>query len=280
MAPQPRPAEAGRFRLDSVSLAATKEVAVAFLSCGYLDVSVHRVSPVRLCIQRTVIQGSRDRCLFDSFPRLFAVFHALHRLLTPRHPPYALSRLTTMISGSPSAYATSHKGTGHGRSQKQRSSQIAPKPNNLILTRWETTSRRRRSRRHREITRCHSKYCQVVKEPPVTPKGNTGLPRAKRTVRRPRSGHASRCLELRQATQTQNTPPCPMKRTTGDDRVGTGNRWSSTRERRPSGYVKYRLFLNTLWTFLIRRMDRKVSQSGHRRFADVTRPPGRHNVVG
>jgi hypothetical protein len=38
--------------------------------------------------------------LFDSFPRLFAAFHALHRLLTPRHPPHALCRLTTMISGS------------------------------------------------------------------------------------------------------------------------------------------------------------------------------------
>jgi hypothetical protein len=35
--------------------------------------------------------------LFDSFPGLFAAFHALHRLLAPRHPPHALSNLTTMI---------------------------------------------------------------------------------------------------------------------------------------------------------------------------------------
>ena len=40
---------------------------------------------------------SRDQCLFDSFPRLFAVFHALHSLLAPRHPPHALSSLTTLI---------------------------------------------------------------------------------------------------------------------------------------------------------------------------------------
>ena len=38
--------------------------------------------------------------MFDSFPGLFAAFHALHRLLTPRHPPHALCRLTKLISGS------------------------------------------------------------------------------------------------------------------------------------------------------------------------------------
>ena len=68
-----------------------REVAVAFLSCGYLDVSVHHVRPVHLCIQCTVIQGSRDQRSFDSSPKLFAAFHALHRLLTPRHPPHALT---------------------------------------------------------------------------------------------------------------------------------------------------------------------------------------------
>ena len=86
---------------DSFSLAATREVAFAFSSCGYLDVSVPHVRPVCLCIQHTVIQGSWDQRLFDSFPRLFAAFHALHRLLAPRHPPHALSSLTTIVSGSP-----------------------------------------------------------------------------------------------------------------------------------------------------------------------------------
>jgi hypothetical protein len=38
--------------------------------------------------------------LFDSYPELFAVFHARHRLLTPRHPPCALSSLTTNIQNS------------------------------------------------------------------------------------------------------------------------------------------------------------------------------------
>jgi hypothetical protein len=100
MAPRPRKAEALQFRLSSFSLAATGEVAVAFLSCGYLDVSVDRVGLVHLWIGCTIIRESRDQRLLDGFPELFAAFHALHRLLAPRHPPHALSSLTTMIIGS------------------------------------------------------------------------------------------------------------------------------------------------------------------------------------
>ena len=81
----------------SCSLAATREVEFSFSSCGYLDVSVLHVRPACLCIQHTVIQESRDQRSFDSFPRLFAVFHALHRLLAPRHPPHALTCLATLI---------------------------------------------------------------------------------------------------------------------------------------------------------------------------------------
>ncbi len=39
------------------------------------------------------IPGSKDVC---SSPRLIAAGHVLHRLLVPRHPPYALSSLTTI----------------------------------------------------------------------------------------------------------------------------------------------------------------------------------------
>jgi hypothetical protein len=38
--------------------------------------------------------------LFVNSPKLFADFHALRRLLMPRHPPYALSNLTTEILNS------------------------------------------------------------------------------------------------------------------------------------------------------------------------------------
>ena len=86
-------------RTVPVSLAATQGIAVAFFSSGYLDVSVLRVRPTCLCIQHAVIQESWDQRSFDNSPRLFAAFHALHRLLTPRHPPYALTCLTTKIHG-------------------------------------------------------------------------------------------------------------------------------------------------------------------------------------
>ena len=41
------------------------------------------------------IRKSRDQSLLSGFPELIAASHVLHRLLVPRHPPYALSSLTT-----------------------------------------------------------------------------------------------------------------------------------------------------------------------------------------
>ena len=88
----------------SISLAATLEIDVSFSSSGYLDVSVHRVPSVNLWIQLTVTEvssagfphsdicGSRDIC---SSPQLFAAYHVFLRLLVPRHPPCALSCLTS-----------------------------------------------------------------------------------------------------------------------------------------------------------------------------------------
>ena len=37
--------------------------------------------------------GISGSTLDDSSPKLIAAIHALHRLLAPRHPPYALSSL-------------------------------------------------------------------------------------------------------------------------------------------------------------------------------------------
>jgi hypothetical protein len=61
----------------------------------------------RLCIQRAVtwfyqvrfpdseISGSKPVC---GSPKLIAADHVLHRLLAPRHPPYALSSLTIKLT--------------------------------------------------------------------------------------------------------------------------------------------------------------------------------------
>ena len=100
--PQPRGARTTVWAL-SISLAATLEIDVSFSSSGYLDVSVHRVPFLTLCIGVRItevcsarfphsdISGSMDIC---SSPKLFAAYHVFHRLLVPRHPPCALSSLT------------------------------------------------------------------------------------------------------------------------------------------------------------------------------------------
>ena len=87
----------------SISLAATLEITVVFSSSGYLDVSVHRVPFHTLWIgvwihevfscgfPHSDISGSMDIC---SSPKLFAAYHVFHRLLVPRHPPYALISIT------------------------------------------------------------------------------------------------------------------------------------------------------------------------------------------
>ena len=96
-----------------VSLAATPGIDVSFSSSGYLDVSVHRVPLLTLCIgvrilevcssgfPHSEISGSKDIC---SSPKLFAAYHVFHRLLVPRHPPCALSSLTSCISAAGTAF--------------------------------------------------------------------------------------------------------------------------------------------------------------------------------
>src|SRR6266540_1726062 len=42
----------------------------------------------------------------DSSPRPIAASHVLHRLLVPRHPPYALSNLTTKMLASTVQFST------------------------------------------------------------------------------------------------------------------------------------------------------------------------------
>ena len=76
---------------------------VVFFSSGYLDVSVHQVPDVWLCIHHTTTEVcsarfphseiSGSKCICHS-PKLFAAYHVFHRLLVPRHPPYALTCLT------------------------------------------------------------------------------------------------------------------------------------------------------------------------------------------
>ena len=102
MRSEPRNARISVWALP-VSLAATPGIDFSFFSSGYLDVSVHRVPSVKLCIHLTVpgVRPGRfphsDICglsLICSSPQLFAAYRVFRRLLVPRHPPCALSFLT------------------------------------------------------------------------------------------------------------------------------------------------------------------------------------------
>ena len=93
-----------RFGLFRVRSPLLTESHVVFSSSGYLDVSVHRVPFHSLWIGLWILEvfssrfphsdisGSQDIC---SSPKLFAAYHVFHRLLVPRHPPYALISITT-----------------------------------------------------------------------------------------------------------------------------------------------------------------------------------------
>src|SRR5712675_1265035 len=51
---------------------------------------------IRLGMPGCPIRRSPDQSLLGGSPKLIAASHVLHRLLAPRHPPCALSSLTTM----------------------------------------------------------------------------------------------------------------------------------------------------------------------------------------
>ena len=90
----------GLFRFRSPLLSKSH---VVFSSSGYLDVSVHRVPFIQLCIYCMMTEvfsagfPHSDICgsgLICSSPQLFAAYHVFRRLSVPRHPPCALSCLT------------------------------------------------------------------------------------------------------------------------------------------------------------------------------------------
>ena len=97
--------QASWFGLCSVSLAATQEIAFAFSSSRYLDVSVPWVclpypmysdkDTIPLRMVGFPIRKSSDQSLLTP-PKHIGVSPVLHRLLVSRHPPCALSNLTKL----------------------------------------------------------------------------------------------------------------------------------------------------------------------------------------
>ena len=90
-----------------ISLAATFGISVIYFPSGTEMVHFPELAHTGLYIQPAVtgvhpagfphsdIPGSKPAC---GSPRLFAACHVLHRLLAPRHPPYALSSLIIKLT--------------------------------------------------------------------------------------------------------------------------------------------------------------------------------------
>jgi hypothetical protein len=90
-----------------ISLAATFGISVIYFPAGTEMVHFPALAHTSLCIQPAVtgvhpagfphsdIPGSKPAC---GSPRLIAACHVLHRLLAPRHPPYALSSLIIKLT--------------------------------------------------------------------------------------------------------------------------------------------------------------------------------------
>ena len=102
-----------------ISLAATFGISVISFPPGTEMVHFPGLAHTHLCIQWAVtrvhlagflhsdIPGSKPAC---GSPRLIAACHVLHRLLAPRHPPYALSsliiKLTQLVDLDPGIHGT------------------------------------------------------------------------------------------------------------------------------------------------------------------------------
>jgi hypothetical protein len=153
---------------------------------------------MHLWIQCMVIRVSRDQSSFDSSPELIAVFHALHRLLAPRHPPHALSSLTALIPPS-----IGHSGgftpTGSPDKDQDCIPLLLSKSNDPISqsirahaeTQKKLTADSSRHRQSRSCD-CNSYLNRIVKEPIIPATGQElphvlerGTARARKTIRVP-----------------------------------------------------------------------------------------------
>jgi hypothetical protein len=104
----------------------------------------------RLWIQRAVsrvhrdgfphsdIPGSKRAC---HFPRLIAACHVLHRLLAPRHPPYALRSLTIKLTQLVSFASQRSKKPSRGRRNRSREPELRSGLDKFAL--FPPSSRRR-----------------------------------------------------------------------------------------------------------------------------------------
>src|SRR6266480_2633583 len=76
-----------------------------------------------------------DHSSVDSSPRPIAASHVLHRLLVPRHPPTALSNLTTKMLASTVQFSTNTP-TPHTRHHQTTQHPISEIVEHGLVTAW------------------------------------------------------------------------------------------------------------------------------------------------
>src|SRR5256714_5993256 len=113
-----------RFSLNPLSLATTHGITCCFLLLRVLRCFTSPRSPLHpmnsdagdttQLVSGFPIRTPWDHSLVDSSPRPIAASHVLHRLLVPRHPPFALSNLTTKMLASTIQFSTNTQ-TPHTR---------------------------------------------------------------------------------------------------------------------------------------------------------------------
>ena len=84
------------------------------------------------------IRTSSDHSSVDSSPRLIAASYVLHRLLMPRHPPYALNNLLQRCS-HPLCSSQTPTRTPKPTYEHQRNPEVADVPAALVLEPSPTT---------------------------------------------------------------------------------------------------------------------------------------------
>ena len=97
---QPHPDESGWFGLIRVRSPLLTESLLLSFPPGNEMFQFPGFATYTYGFSARLIRESRDQRSFDSSAGLIAVFHALHRLLAPRHPPHALSSLAALIPSS------------------------------------------------------------------------------------------------------------------------------------------------------------------------------------
>ena len=130
-----------------------------------------------------------DHSLVDSSPRPIAASHVLHRLLVPRHPPFALDNLTTKMLASTVQFSNNNQ-PPHHPSTRPTPTRAQYRAKHGIDPKTQTTPTSGVCLFLQDPTGCSSPYRAV---PPTVPHPR-GKPRSSTRPDRPLPDPTRQCL--------------------------------------------------------------------------------------